>query len=551
MSVKSYGIYLAYPPTVDLRAEGLGRYLAMFLKGAEKLGDVRFTIVCPSWTKETLNSLFESEQVSTEVVTIVSPEGVPYALRIFEKIRQYRNRQKRVGWIPRIVQSVVQMGSHLWEWLTTRAVAVHDAFSCGLFLIESFLVIILLLPFICLIFPFAALLFIGRTVAFLENGLARSFHGKFQALRAKKLAVLNAPQKESWVLRLYDKMQQEEIRRMHAKIGALKDVRAWYCPTAFWPSFHDIKAPRLMCVPDVVLSDFPVGFASVGGDRFLGTFKSVELAIKNNDDSFVTYSQAVKWNTLVDRYAVHAARVTVIPHAPNVLKNHIEISGFSDVEATSRHYCQTLLRAALQRSTNPDYTSTFENGEVKFIFYASQFRPNKNVLMLLRAYEFLLRKRYVGHKLILTGNPSDMPEIDRFIIEHRLRNDVIFLHGISVSELAACYKLADLAVNPSLSEGGFPFTFTEALSVGTPVVMSRIPVVEEVLTEPQLKEVSLFDPFDWRDCAKRIEWAIDHRDQLLGMQLEIYALLARRTWTDVVAEHVKVLDEISGKVTTA
>jgi len=47
--------------------------------------------------------------------------------------------------------------------------------------------------------------------------------------------------------------------------------------------------------------------------------------------------------------------------------------------------------------------------------------------------------------------------------------------------IAACYKLADLAVNPSLSEGGFPFTFTEALSVGTPVVMARIPVTEEII----------------------------------------------------------------------
>ena len=72
MSLKQYGIYLAFPPTVDLRAEGLGRHLAMFLKGAEKLGDARFIIVCPSWSQETLHTLFESEQVSAEVFEIAS-----------------------------------------------------------------------------------------------------------------------------------------------------------------------------------------------------------------------------------------------------------------------------------------------------------------------------------------------------------------------------------------------------------------------------------------------------------------------------------------------
>ena len=64
MPVKTYGIYLAYPPNVDLRTEGLGRQLAMFLKGAERLPDVRFVIACPSWTRQNLITLFETEGIS-------------------------------------------------------------------------------------------------------------------------------------------------------------------------------------------------------------------------------------------------------------------------------------------------------------------------------------------------------------------------------------------------------------------------------------------------------------------------------------------------------
>lgn len=544
MPVKHYGIYIAYPPTVDLRAEGLGRHLAMFLKGAQALADIQFTIVCPSWSRQTLEVLFESELLAPQFFKMMAPSKKPYALRIFEAIRAHRSRPVRQRRFARFYKWVANTNARLWQRLTKRAVAVHDMASLLLFMIESIFLLALLTPVLCLALPFAALLFFWRTLQLTANSLPVTFHRQWQSLRSKAFAVLASPQQENWVLRLYDEMHNDEMRRMQAIIAKLTNVRAWYCPTAFWPGFHDIKAPRLLCVPDVVLSDFPVAYSAIGGNRFLSTFEAVGRAIRAGEH-FVTYSETVKWNTLVDRYAVTAANVTVIPHAPNALNGHVEVLGFPDGEARSRLYCQSLLLGALQRSANTSYCATFANGEVKFLFYASQFRPNKNVLMLLRSFEHLLRKAYLGHKLVLTGYPADMPEIGQFVREHRLQNDVIFLSGLSISELAACYKLADLAVNPSLSEGGCPFTFAEALSVGTPVVMSRIAVTEEVLADPQCQEVTLFDPFDWRDCAQRIQWAISHRQHCLAIQRKIYDQLKERTWRHVVEEHVRVLDQIS------
>jgi len=191
------------------------------------------------------------------------------------------------------------------------------------------------------------------------------------------------------------------------------------------------------------------------------------------------------------------------------------------------------------------YAHFFVGSDIKFIFYASQFRPNKNIITLLKAYEYLLRKQYIGYKLILTGHPSVLPEIKCVIAEHRLENDVLCLHGLSEKELAACYYLADLAVNPSLSEGGCPFTFTEALSVDTPVVMARIPVTEEIITDSEIQHEMLFDPYDWRNMADRIEWALDNRDALLAKQKILYDKLSLRTWRNVVDEHINILDRIS------
>ncbi len=299
-----------------------------------------------------------------------------------------------------------------------------------------------------------------------------------------------------------------------------------------------------MCVPDVVLSDFPIGFSEVGGERFLQVYERVEAAI-HGGHHFVTYSKGVKWETLVERYAVKPSNVSVVYHAPNDLSNWVTVNGFSDVEITSKNYCKTLFKRVLKKASNYSYSSTFANNDAKFIFYASQFRPNKNVISLLRAYKYLLNNNFIRHKLILTGHADGFSVVKEFIRDNYLENDVLCVHGLTVQELAACYKLADLAVNPSLSEGGCPFTFSEALSVATPVVMARIPVTEEVLVGSDLQKLTFFDPYDFKDIADRIQWGILNRDELLAVQKKVYEVLSQRNWTDVVNEHIDLLDRIS------
>ncbi len=182
---------------------------------------------------------------------------------------------------------------------------------------------------------------------------------------------------------------------------------------------------------------------------------------------------------------------------------------------------------------------------LRFLFYPAQFRPNKNVLTLLRAYEHLVRERFLPHKLILTGDPATSPAVREFLQDRHLTKEVLCLHALSAPQLAACYALADLSVNPSLSEGGCPFTFSEAVSVNTPVVMARIPVTEEVITDPVLQAMMLFDAYDWRDAATRIEWALENREALLNAQREFYAHLRQRTWSHVVSDYVAVLDRLA------
>lgn len=539
MSVKHYGLYAAWPPTVDLRSEGLGRYLAHFLKGAQSRNDVIFTIVCPSWARVTLEQLFLSEGVSKDRLHILSPKGEPYALRLFEAIRAYRLRSRKENFISRIFTNLIKFSRKFSNRLERRAVEINSLFTLFGFLTEVLFALILLI----LTLPFWAPFLLAKFFTSLIRRGVKKFQSKFGSEIKRIVKVSKKPQDDGLVLRLFAHMQDMELRRMQAVVEEIQHVEAWYCPTAFWPAFNAINSPRLMCVPDVVLTDFPAGFSDVGGDRTLKVFETITQAI-NSADRIVCYGSVVKWQTLVDKYCVPADKISVIHHAPNDLHQWISVQGSVDDDRATKSYCESLLKSAMQRSTVPEYTKDFKNKEVKFLFYASQFRPNKNIITLLRAYEWLLRRRYISHKLILTGNPSNMASVKIFIRKNNLKNDVLCLTGLSVPELAACYKLADLAVNPSLSEGGCPFTFTEALSVGTPVVMARISVTEEVLYEPELQDATFFDPYDWKDLASRVEWALMNRDKLLAVQIPVYQRLKQRSWTDVASEHIAVLDSM-------
>jgi hypothetical protein len=65
--------------------------------------------------------------------------------------------------------------------------------------------------------------------------------------------------------------------------------------------------------------------------------------------------------------------------------------------------------------------------------------------------------------------------------------------------------------------------------------------------DPELRDLMLFDPYDWRDMATRIEWALTNKQALLARQLALYEVLVKRSWSNVVDEHVSVLNRISSR----
>jgi glycosyltransferase involved in cell wall biosynthesis len=533
VSIKTYGIYLSYPPTVDLRAEGLGRHLAAFLNGAAEREDIRFVIVCPSWSKKSIQALCQSEKISEKSFDIITPKGGFFSLKVLEAYQFVLKKIKKH-------RLSVRKEKHQTSFLILNRLKIKLASARSLIDFMLFIPRAVTYCFLSLLLK----LMVGLNnsligfISFINLKRHHSSRSLFHRVHAASLQ----PKDHDWVFDLFTHIERKENDLILTLINQMTHVRAWFSPTAFWPSFNNITAPKFMCVPDVVLAEFPIGFSNMGGDRILETFKKVETAILGSE-YFVTYSDHIKQTILVKRYGMNPDKVRVVHHATNRLDSFLSDDCLDDKK--TREVSQSLLLSAMKKSSYPAYTDAFSNVCVKFIFYASQFRPSKNVLTLLRAYRYLLRNRYISHKLILTGAPGKIAEIDAYIAKHHLAYDVLLLSRLSVPELAACYHLADLAVNPSLSEGGCPFTFTEALSVGTPVVMADIPVTTEIIQDPDLQAMMLFNPYDYKHLAARIEWALEHKEQLFDAQKATYNQLLKRTWRHVVDDYITFLDQLS------
>jgi glycosyltransferase involved in cell wall biosynthesis len=532
MPLKHFGIFLAYGPTVDLRKEGLGRLLAAFLKAVATRDNIRFVIACPRWFEPNLRAFCESEGIRDNAFDIVSTDGVPFILRLYLGYLARKRVSPAKSLLTSIRDRIQRVGAEHRRYIELQIVAARSVFPWLAITLYGVIVAVLL-------FPFAAVAWLLLAIRRAAFWCWRKLFRVISPSAARLLELLYDPEEESADLRLYRVMEEIETERLRKKINTLSHVKAWFSPTSFWPEFNNISAPGLLCVPDVLLTEFPTGFAREA--ELLKNFENVESTIRGGRN-FVTYSSHVKWNTLVDRYAVNPHNVAVIPHACSDLSPWIMVKGFADNDQATAAFCQALLQDALRRLGTNIHAQGLESGSLRFLFYASQFRPNKNVILLLQAYNHLLRERFIHHKLILTGDPKRYPPVLDFVKEYGLAKDVVFLHGLTTRELAACYYLADLAINPSLSEGGCPFTFTEALSVNTPVVMSRIPVTEEVLGDPALQDMMLFDPYNHRDASARIEWGLNNRATLLSAQSEAYTRLRQRTWLHVVDEYVAILD---------
>ncbi len=518
------GIFLGYDKNIPLKNEGLGRLLAFLVSGWVRLPDRRLTIACPYWLVEDLKALLADHGVSSdryELLRTPEPWYRQVQLRLKTAERAMRPGVHRIrSWIrgeslPEAKDFLRLFDANPWYW----------GFLTGLKLVAIAAIVVWILIRFWLVFVFFA-------AAFAIYRLWRELTKK-RRIQSQQLS----PKRQMRKQRRRRKRYAKEMQRLVGQVNEQQVVRNWLIPTPFWPEAHGISHRKSIVCPDLVLQEFPLRFADAGSEpiysRILHTLQEAQ--------QLICYSQTVKSHQLVHGVGLTCEQIEVIGHGRVELSDYLKLGKTLPDQAERKQIALEHLRS-YQRSflsSNP-YWNRFAWDRSNFVFYSSQARGQKNILSLLRAIEILRHKSEDPIRLVLTCERTAGSQIDLFVSEHRLDAWVLFAPGVSNQVLASLYCLASLAVNPTLFEGGFPFTFTEAYSVGTPSLLSDIPMVRERLADRenesgQLQERMLFDPMNPLDLADKIRWGVANRQELFALQRGLFE--AFPTWEEVAQRY--------------
>ncbi|WP_343658364.1 glycosyltransferase family 1 protein [Chryseobacterium sp.] len=109
----------------------------------------------------------------------------------------------------------------------------------------------------------------------------------------------------------------------------------------------------------------------------------------------------------------------------------------------------------------------------RFVLNVGTIEERKNLLNVVKAISGT-----EIHLVVVGRRTKYYQKIERFLKKNKMEKQVLFLEGVSMDELAAIYKLADIFVYPSFFEG-FGIPVIEALFSKTVVVTSNTSCLPE------------------------------------------------------------------------
>lgn len=516
-----FGIYLGYAPEQPIKNQGIGRLMTFIVAAALKKYST-ITIACPSWYEGLLFETLQENGIDVDKIHILTTKKLPLIIRIRNF---FLKKSEGSGFFRKI--------SNIFFSKIRKLNKICYLFLLGFFASRTFLSFTIKLP---LIIP---ILLIGGTAYVLQKILF--FVKQYFTLVSQKISFYDnffstsVIKRNIFLSEIYKTLRKKEFDLLNKIINKNSNITAWYVPSLFWPEIKHINSKKLVAAPDLVYLDFPNFYST---DFFNLLDEKIRKTIVCAD-KFVCYSDYVKKNHLIDGVEIPSSSIEIVPHGWVDLSKYLMFDN-----KCSRLKAKTLLREWYENyfSFN-SWFKDFNITNVDYFFYSSQDRPHKNLLNLVKAYEHLLRKKYVNVKLVLTARIIT-PEVVDYIQEHKLNYDIVELYDVPTNVLAALNMLAVCAINPSYFEGGFPFTFSEAYSVGTPSIMSDIPVVREVVTDPTLIQSMLFDPTDYLAMAEKMAWAYSHREELFILQKDLASKLQERTWEVVAEEYFQLMESL-------
>lgn len=176
-----------------------------------------------------------------------------------------------------------------------------------------------------------------------------------------------------------------------------------------------------------------------------------------------------------------------------------------------------------------------------FFLYVGLLKPHKNVDRLLRIYRRLWLEKKIKTPLVIVGKKDKKYSPHLAALSNLKTGEGIFyLPSISSQdELKALYRSSKALIHPSLYEG-FGLTCLEAMATGTPVAVSRVASLPEVVGEAGM----YFDPYSDASLAEALLLMEENAD-LRAKLSELGKIQAKKfRWQNAADQTIQIYKEV-------
>lgn len=180
------------------------------------------------------------------------------------------------------------------------------------------------------------------------------------------------------------------------------------------------------------------------------------------------------------------------------------------------------------------------NLSAPYLLHTGTIEPRKNLIFLVKTFEIL--KRQINHplQLVLIGKLGwKHTPILEVITNSPFKKDIRLLGYVDRDELPALYTAATAFVYPSHFEG-FGLPVLEAMSCGTPTIVSNVSSLPEITAKAGL----LFPPNNPTILIEKIKQLLNDKSLSQTLSKKGLAQAAKFSWEKTARETLTVFEEL-------
>jgi phosphatidylinositol alpha-mannosyltransferase len=181
-----------------------------------------------------------------------------------------------------------------------------------------------------------------------------------------------------------------------------------------------------------------------------------------------------------------------------------------------------------------------------YVLFVGRLEEMKDVPVLIDAFAHACAEPSFPHTLVVAGSGSLEPELRRRAQDGAARDRIVFVGSTSYADTLRVIRDATVLVLPSRSSEGCPNVALEAMALGTPVIVSDLPSLVEVVGGGDAG--AIFPRGDARALADRLvvltsDTALRDRYVLAAKQ----RLDMRHRVDDVVSAYERIYESVAGR----